>query len=100
MRFGVAFVQAQGVAGRGLCHRVSFQRFNVGIGQIKPYLRDSGPGAREVWIFVERALEKSQAFAQVFLAAFIREVETLQVEIVCLRVSTRRCRRSERELNS
>src|SRR5204863_2127655 len=52
----------------------------------KPDFRDPSPGTRKCRIFLEGALKESERFPQILLATFVREVETLQIKVVSLRV--------------
>src|SRR5437588_4519936 len=86
MRLRIFFIECNCLQGCFPGCRVSFKWSYVDVGQKIPNLGDPSPSSRKCWIFFESALKETKCAPQILFAAFIREIETLQIEIICLRV--------------
>ena len=72
VRFRVAIVDLERIR-RGVAHFcICLARRRVHVRQPEPRLGDTGPGAPELRILFQRAVEKLQTFAERFFAQFVR----------------------------
>src|SRR6476659_5643105 len=78
---------------------ICLERFYVNVRQEKPDLRDPGPGPGQFRIFLKSALKEMESLPQVLFAAFVRQIETLQVKIICFRIPVFMGRKGNGELD-
>src|ERR1700730_8387190 len=99
MRVRVAIIDRQRLTCRVEGFWIRLKRFYIGVRQPKPILGDPGPGAREFRFLFQSALKEIGTFSQIFLAALVREIKTLQIKIVGFGVLLRAPRRRGREFD-
>src|SRR6266487_4609960 len=86
MRLRIFFVERYRLQRGRLRLRISVERFYINVRQKKPGFCDPSPATRKCRIFFEGPLKKTERLSQILLAAFVREIEALQIKVVCLRV--------------
>src|SRR6266853_1799904 len=99
MRFRLFLIERNGLGGGRSHRRISFQRFYVNVSQIFPSFCNPRPGFCVIWVLLERALKKIQTSAQIFFAALVRKIETLEIKIVRFAVRLQLSARSDGQLD-
>src|SRR4029077_19455372 len=86
MRLSIFLVERNRLQGCCSRCRVSLERLYINVRQKKPNFCDPSPGTPKSRIFLESAIKETERPPQIFLAAFVREIEALKIKIVRIRV--------------
>src|SRR5437762_12488678 len=87
MRFSILRIERERFQRRVSGLRISLERRNINVSQEVPDFGNSRPRAAKSGILLQSACEEVERPTQILFAASVREVKTLQIKIVGLRVA-------------
>src|SRR5437870_4359809 len=82
MRLRVRLAYGEGFRRRLLYFWPRVHRSDVSIGEPQPRLGNSRPGPPKLWIYLKRLFKQDQAVSQTLLVGLVREIKSLEVEVV------------------